>query len=237
MQKIGIRLVMAIGILYLKIRARKLEITGRENLPKEGEPFIIVANHVDYGDPPLLWVVTKRAIKFWAKRDLTGIVPLDLLLVLILQGLFGVIPIKRDAPDLSPIRGARTVLTNGHCVGIFPEGTRNTQEVPILQPAFFGAALLARKTGVPIIPIGIQGTRGLLNPFAVLSNIWRPWRLVRTHSITVTIGTPFGLPEKGDLKGRALIMRDVHTILHQIGQQLPEEWRGEYHVTTADSEE
>ena len=236
-QRLGIRLAVAIGIIYLKIRAKRFEIIGIENLPQSEESCLIVSNHIDYGDPPLLWLVLGRGIRFWAKRDITKLGPLDLLLIWILQWLFGVIPINRNISDLSPIRKGRAAIAEGCWVGVFPEGMRNKQEIPVLQPAYVGAALLARQTGVLIVPIGIQGTRGLLNPGAVLSAIWRPWRLLESHTIIVTIGKPFNLPEKAGRRGRESVIQDAHFIQQQIAQLLPKELRGEFAQETTSARE
>ncbi len=68
----------------------------------------------------------------------------------------GVHPVDRDSADVEAFRLARRILDEGHILFVFPEGTRSRDGA--LQPARDGVALLALRTGAPIVPIGIGGS-------------------------------------------------------------------------------
>ena len=118
---------------------------GNEKIPKEGG-VILALNHRCNGDPAFICLGTKRMIHFLAKKEL-------------FEGSFawffrlgGTIPVDRVHGDKKAMATAEDILHKGGIVGIFPEGTRNRTEEPIL-PLKFGAVRIAQKTGVPIIPV------------------------------------------------------------------------------------
>lgn len=127
-----------------------ITVRGAENIPERG-PIILAPNHRAYMDPPYLSMVTKRQLHLMAKEELFKI------------PVFGpyikamaAFPVKRGAADRGAIRQAMAELKAGHVVGIFPEGTRAASGT--LLPAERGFALIAKQTGVPIIPIALEGT-------------------------------------------------------------------------------
>ena len=138
---------------------RRWEVRGRENLPASGG-IILVANHVSYWDPVVVICAFKRKVHFMAKSELFKIPVIGY--VIRSSGAFAV---RRDKSDRHAIRTAVKLLEEGQVVGVFPEGTRShTGE--ILKP-HLGAAMLAFKAGVPMLPIAVSGTKGVFGKIKV----------------------------------------------------------------------
>jgi 1-acyl-sn-glycerol-3-phosphate acyltransferase len=119
-------------------------------------PFVVAANHHSFLDPLLMGATYRRKIRFLGLVDLFGNHRwLDLALAA-----FEVIPLKRDTVPLGPVRLALGHLANEGVVGMFPEGTRHHVFDP--RRALPGAAWLAMRAGVPLVPIAISGTEQVL---------------------------------------------------------------------------
>ncbi|MDA0699689.1 MAG: lysophospholipid acyltransferase family protein [bacterium] len=121
-----------------------LRVSGQEHVPRQGG-CVIGMNHMSSWDPPVLGVTTPREIHVMAKKELfrTWIVRR------VLRGL-RVFPIDRAGNDIGAIKEALRRLQRGHAVGIFFEGTRNVGAGSA--DAHQGAAFLAQRAGVPIVP-------------------------------------------------------------------------------------
>lgn len=132
--------------------AFRMEITGEENKTKAGKNggFIICANHVNFLDAVAVVVFSKEKIRFIGKYDLARIG-----IIRWLEHLFDVIPIKRNTQDLEAMKRSLKALKNGEILGIFPEGTRKGMAKN--QKVKNGAAFMAIRSGVPVVPVGISG--------------------------------------------------------------------------------
>ena len=132
--------------------AFRMEITGEENKTKAGENggFIICANHVNFLDAVAVVVFSKEKIRFIGKYDIARIG-----IIRWLEHLFDVIPIKRNTQDLEAMKRSLKALKNGEILGIFPEGTRKGMAKN--QKVKNGAAFMAIRSGVPVVPVGISG--------------------------------------------------------------------------------
>ncbi len=137
---------VTLGVVY-RI-AFRVKITGQ--VPDEGA-YVLCCNHINYLDAAAIVLFNKRKVNFVAKEDLFqhGI-------LMWLGHLFDVIPIKRDMQDIDAMKRCLKVLKNGELLGIFPEGTRKGMEKNM--KAKNGAAFMAMKAKVKVIPIGIHGT-------------------------------------------------------------------------------
>ncbi len=196
-------------LLFLLVR---WQVKGRDNVPAQG-PVLVVANHLNLADPPLLGVSLGRNVIFMAKEELfrsrfSGYFIRN----------FGAFPIHRGRLDREALRQADEVLARGLALLMFPEGKRseNTQ----LQPAFPGTALIALRSGIPILPVGITGTEKLKG---------RAWLLHRPR-ITVNIGHPFYLPSVSSKLTKMELAECTNLIMEHIAELLPPEYRGNYAV-------
>ena len=183
------------------------EVKGRENVPRNG-PLIVVANHLSMIDPPLLSASIPRRIFFMTKEELFsswgGV----------FVRWFGAFPVRRGTPDRRAIRQAMKVLERGQTLGIFPEGKRSLNHQ--MGEAEFGVAMIAFRSGAPILPAGISGSENVKGP----GFIWqRP-------SITVTIGQPFSLPRNEGKPTREQLVQATNLIMGHVAEVLPPGYRG-----------
>ena len=130
-------------------------IYGAEKVPQSGA-LIAVSNHASDFDPPILSNCLRRPVAYMAKEELFKV-------PLLKQGikLYGAYPVKRGTSDRNAIRAAIKALDNGWIAGIFLEGTR-TRDGSINHPKL-GAALIAAKAQVPLIPVSLWGTEKILS--------------------------------------------------------------------------
>lgn len=151
---------------------RRWKVDGADNLPREGGAMV-VANHQSYWDPLVLGAALPRRVYYMAKEELFRVPVLAWLI-----RVWGAFPVRREGFDRKALKTATDYLMRGHVVGIFPEGQRS--HTGQLLPAQPGAAILALKTGVPVVPVALIGTRGVCG------------------KVRVRVGKPFFLaPEKG----------------------------------------
>lgn len=135
------------GLYHIAFRVKK---NGIENIQGD-EGIIICSNHVNYLDAAGIILLNKRYITFVAKHDLYRIPILSWL-----AHLFNIIPVKRNSSDVASLKLCLKSLKNKEALGIFPEGTRNgmKKNAEIKN----GAAYLAYKAKVKVIPVGVKGT-------------------------------------------------------------------------------
>ena len=191
----------------------RLEVKGKENLPLTG-PLILISNHIHLMDPPLLILsLLPRKSRFMAKEELFR------------SWFFG--PLMRLAEAFPVRRGgsykdkklalqqAIEVLKNGLILGMFPEGSRSRSGQ--LSQGYPGAAVIALRSYVPIIPVAITGTEKLKG----MGWLQRPKVIIR-------FGHPFVLSEiKGELAQPKLrILTDL--MMKEVAILLPAEYRGKY---------
>ena len=195
-------------LLFLFTRWR---VWGKENIPRQG-PLLIVANHLNLADPPILGASIYRKALFMAKEELfrPGFSSY------IVRN-FGAFPVRRGGLDRKALNQARECLAQGLALIMFPEGkrSRNAQ----LQSAFPGSALVASHVGGPILPVGITGTENIKG---------KTWWLHRPR-ITVNIGQPF-YPPSGSKLTRAELSGLTDSIMKHIAELLPSQYRGSYTV-------
>jgi 1-acyl-sn-glycerol-3-phosphate acyltransferase len=137
-------------------------------------PFVVAANHLSHLDPPVIGAVMGTPIRYLALDELAEA---NRFLAAALPT-FGAIPVPRVGLPIATLRVALSRLAEGESVGVFPEGYRVEQwgDRPIKR----GAAWLAVKSGVPLIPVAVRGTDRALG----LDN------RLRRSPIEVVIGTP-----------------------------------------------
>lgn len=188
------------GILYgfYKIVFR-IEKINEENLPLD-EPTIVCANHLNIWDAVGLVVSSKRRIIFIAKEDLFNNAFLSWI-----GHLFDVIPIKRGMRDMEAMKRCIKCLKNGQTIGLFPEGTRRGLEKGAKVQN--GAAYMALKTGVKVVPVGISGS---FKPFSkVYLNYGKPLDFSQNKD---------KIPEKDQLNEATKQIMDNIIMLTNIGK-------------------
>lgn len=139
----------AIAWILIKIFWR-VEVKGIDNIPEKGG-LILASNHVSYLDPVVLGASVKRKVYFIAKREVFN----NILSSFIFRNL-NAFPVDRGKTDIIAFKKAISVLKEGGVLGIFPEGTRSSNGK--LQELKSGFLKIAKKAGVPILPVGIIGT-------------------------------------------------------------------------------
>lgn len=157
------------GVLYPVARALmspvfgfswRFEVNGAENLPADG-PAIIAANHTSVIDSFFVPAVLPRKITYVGKAEY-----LDDWKTKHLFPALGMIPIDRSGGSAAQaaLDAAACVLEGGEFFGIYPEGTRSRSGQ--LHKGRTGATRLAMRTGAPIVPVGLRGTREVQPPDA-----------------------------------------------------------------------
>ncbi|HZK70025.1 MAG TPA: lysophospholipid acyltransferase family protein [Clostridia bacterium] len=127
----------------------RTEIIGLDNVPKEGG-VIICSNHLSNLDPFLLGYKLERNIRWLAKIEL-----FRYRIIAFYIKKFGVVPVNRDKGDSNAILTALSLLQNREAVGIYPEGTRALRNKKRISIVHVGVAMLALKSGCPVIPVRI----------------------------------------------------------------------------------
>ncbi|WP_150271025.1 lysophospholipid acyltransferase family protein [Paenibacillus tepidiphilus] len=125
-----------------------LHIVGKDNVPQEGG-VLLCANHISNLDPMTVGIKLDRQVKYMAKAELFKVPVLGWLVRQL-----GAFPVKRGGVSKESIKTALTTLRGGHVMGIFPEGTRNS-DTGIAKK---GAASFALRSGAAVVPAAIVGT-------------------------------------------------------------------------------
>ncbi len=185
-------------------------VLGKENVPRQG-PVLVVANHLNNADPPLIGICLGRKARFMAKEQLFR----NPLSRFILSSM-GAFPVNRSRPGKNSIEKAEEALAQGQPLVMFPESTRS--RTATMRAGFPGAAMVASKSQVPILPVAITGTEKIKGP---------GWWLARPK-IRVTIGVPFNLPVKKEKITKEDLTGYTSIIMKNIASLLPLEYRGEY---------
>ena len=133
-----------VGLIY------RIKVIDRRNEPEEGG-FMVCANHASAADPVLICYAFRRhQIRFMAKGELFKIP----LLASLIKGL-GAFPVSRSGADVGAIKRAVELLSDGKCVGIFPQGHRYPGEDPRATGTKNGAALIFSRAKSDIVPVYI----------------------------------------------------------------------------------
>ena len=150
---------------------------GLEHVPMEG-PLVVASNHGSHLDPPLLGHALGRPVAFMAKAELFAIP----LLGAVIRAC-GAYPVRRGASDREAIRTATAKLEEGWATGVFLDGTR--QANGRVNNPLPGAALLAARSGAPLLPVAIVNSHRALGS----GRIWP--RLV---PLQLRVGAPIPPP-------------------------------------------
>jgi len=181
-----VRILLAtVGRAYFR-----LEVHGRENIPRSG-PFVIAPVHRSNIDTPMLGVVTRRRLRYMGKESLWRSRPGGWFLTAL-----GGFPVERGTADREALRAALAVLERGEPLVVFPEGTR--QHGDDVAELFDGPAYLACRAGAPVIPVGIGGSEAAMPVGS---------RGIRPVKMAIVIGAPLMPPppkESGRVSRKAV---------------------------------
>jgi 1-acyl-sn-glycerol-3-phosphate acyltransferase len=151
---------------------------GRERIPATGG-LVYAINHLHWIDVPIVGVTSPRDIDFVAKAEAIRVPWLGNYL-----RWHGAIAVRRGEGDRDAVRMMRKSARDGHVVGLFVEGTRQTTGRPgTAQP---GAAMVAMQESVPVVPVAVYGTQF--------------WQLSKWQPCSVAYGEPLrfdDLPKGG----------------------------------------
>ncbi len=179
----------------------RVEIRGREHLPRR-EPYVIAPVHRSNVDTMLAGCLTHRRIRFMGKDSLwkyrwSGA----------LFSSLGGIPVHRGTPDREALRRCEEAVRGGEPVVLFPEGTR--QSGTKLHPLYEGAAFVAARTGVPLIPVGIGGSEWAMP---------RGSRRISPVKVVMVVGEPILPPARPE--GSRLPRRAVADMTARLTEEL-----------------
>ncbi|MBN1438613.1 MAG: 1-acyl-sn-glycerol-3-phosphate acyltransferase [Anaerolineales bacterium] len=188
----------------------KATVIGVENVPPEG-PFLLTPNHLSQIDTPFVLAAIPRRMGVFAARKYRKNPFLR-----VLFETMGCIWVRQFEADREALRQAIHFLKNGGALGVAPEGTRS-RETHALLPGRGGAALLASRSGVPVLPVAIWGTEMFVSDLLHL----------RRGSVFMRIGQPHRLEVNPRAKAAEL---DTATddLMCAIAALLPPRYRGVY---------
>lgn len=181
-----------------------LRVRDGHYVPKQGAA-VIVSNHLSLIDPFVVGYASHRLVNFMGKEELFR-VPVAGFIIRQLGGF----PVDRSRRDAGAMRTALTVLKSGELLGMFPEGTRSTSGDML--EFRMGAARLASKTRVPIIPAAIHNTNSALPP----------GKWPRPAPISIRFGEPFDLTELYDTNDKGASMEQALIRIKERVQALSE---------------
>ena len=159
-------------ILRVWVKICGCKIIGKENIPPN-QAALVIANHISYGDPVIIAVAYYPQHVTFIAKEAFGKMPF-------IKGFFtrlGAVFLNKEESDLTALRTAVKTLKAGRTVGIFPEG--RCYREPGLLPFMPGAAYIAHKARVPVVPMGIENAGDML----------RFWK----RNVVIRIGEPIWL--------------------------------------------
>jgi 1-acyl-sn-glycerol-3-phosphate acyltransferase len=209
--------VFAHGLLKLVCKiCLKVSVEGIENFPAQG-PVLLVINHLGDSDLPALISILPVTPDALGKIELYDVPILGKLM-----DYYGIIWLHRGRPDKRALRAALDGLAEGRIIGIAPEGRYSLTGG--LEEGTGGAAFLAYKSGVSVLPIAINGTEN--------EKVYGNMKKLRRTAVQIRVGKMFRLNEQVSAKKDA-VPEGTRLIMQALADLLPEEYRGAYSSNSA----
>ncbi len=192
------RIVWSLCGLVFQVLLRR-RIRGTHHVPRRGA-VILASNHISNLDPPMVATSIWRPAAFMAKEELFE------------NKFFGwfirqlhAFPVKRGSGDRAALKKSLEILDSGWPLVMFPEGTRS--ETGEMKEPEMGVAMIAYRTGVPVVPVYIHGT----------NRVWPKGGGIKLAQVGIVYGEPmvFTVPE-GQKAGRDDYERAAHRIMDEI---------------------
>ncbi len=160
--------------------AYRVRMEGRDKLPKAGG-YVLAPSHRSMMDIPFAAWLSRRPLRYMGKASLFRIP---------VAGWFfrrlGGFAVARDGTDRKALRDSIAMLRGGDVLLVYPEGTRQRgPKISSLQP---GAAYLALRAGVPIVPVGLAGTEEIIRGYRI--------KLPRFRRVVMVVGDPIVGPDR-----------------------------------------
>jgi len=174
----------------------RLTVEGQENLPASGA-YVVAPVHRSNLDTLYVGGISRRRLRFMGKDSLWK----NPVTAFVFSALGG-FPVHRGSADREALRRCMEVIQEGEPLVLFPEGTR--QSGPVVESLFEGAAYVASRTGVPIVPVGIGGSERAMPKGS---------KLIYPVKVHLIIGKPIH-PPTGDRVPRRAV-HDMTAALHQ----------------------
>jgi 1-acyl-sn-glycerol-3-phosphate acyltransferase len=187
----------------------RVRAEGRENLPASG-PYILVSNHINWKDPPLISITLGLSVRYMAKIQAFGYPLLGYLV-----RATGAFPVRRGEGDRRALVTALRVLGGGQILGFFPEGHRSESGALLRGKAGVGF-IASRVPDVPLVPIAMIGTKQSL------------LRLMFGGRAVLRVGRAFHLSDL-TAEERRDEQAVTDAVMRRIASLLPDEMRGAYH--------
>ncbi len=200
----------------------RIKTIGLDNLPTNGGA-IFCPNHTSVIDSFFLPLVLPRRITFVGKAEY-----MDSWKTKYIFPAMGMIPIDRSGGNASEraLNTAARVLESGEFFGIYPEGTRARDGR--LHRGHTGPARLALRTGTPIVPVGIVGTRDIQPPDAKLP---RPFKRAE-----VRFGRPIDVNRYAERADDRLVLRQIiDEVMYEIRELTGQDYVDEYATKKAET--
>jgi 1-acyl-sn-glycerol-3-phosphate acyltransferase len=203
-------------------RLWRFHLEGYDRIPGDG-PAILCPNHISFLDSAFLMLTVPRRISFVGKAEY-----MDSWKTKHVFPALGMIPIDRSGGSAAEraLNAAARVLEAGKLFGIYPEGTRARDGR--LHRGHTGPARLALRTGVPIIPVGLIGTRAVQPPDA---KVPKPFKRVQ-----VRFGRPIDPARYADRADDHLVLRQIiDEVMFEIRELTGQEYVDEYATKRSES--
>jgi 1-acyl-sn-glycerol-3-phosphate acyltransferase len=200
----------------------RVHVDGLDNVPPEG-PAILCPNHTSFIDSVFLPLVLPRRITYVGKAEY-----MDDWKTKHLFPAIGMIPLDRSGGSASEraLNAAARVLERGELFGIFPEGTRSRDGS--LHKGHTGPARLALRTGAPLVPVGLRGTRDIQPPEAKFP---KPFM-----ACSIQFGEPIGVDRYRDRADDHLMLRQLtDEVMFEIRNLSGQEYVDTYATKKAES--
>ena len=191
----------------------RVEVSGLENISPTGG-LIITGNHLGRLDPFLVYSIVARQDIIMLVAEKYRSSGIARWLVKRVDGIF----VDRFNADFHVLRVVLNRLKRGGALVMAPEGTRSTTGGLIKGRP--GAAYLAAKSGLPVVPVAEWG--------GLDANIPRQLRHLRRAEVKIKVGQPFTLPPLDPRDRETTLQRGTDEIMCRIAVLLPPEYRGIY---------
>lgn len=184
--------------LFINILGGGIRAINRDRIPEDLDSYVVVCTHRTWMDVIALGVAMKPTpLHYMAKKELFG----TKLTHWLFQSLHA-FPVDRANPGPSSLKIPQRLLKEGKVVGIFPGGTRSSENSGLKR----GAYVIAKRAGVPIVPAVYQGPITLKNLF-------------KRQKIYVNFGEPIDLGEYSS-KDSERVLQNIQEAFFALDKEL-----------------